>query len=123
MESKEDDIDVEVEIEPEPGGREKVVVSMEELERGLKKMFGGWALDTRIEKKRDRIVVNGDGWQFVFEIDGELIFKPDSAAYRLVRSVDDLERVGSDEGDEEGAVTFVFPEEKITLRQGVEHRA
>jgi len=123
MEETDAEVDLEVEIEPEPDGAEKVVVSAEDLERGLKEMFGGWALDTRIKDKKKGVVVNGDGWQFFFEVDGRLVFKPDGSSYRLVRKVEDLESVGHEEGDEEKAVSFVFPEEKIILQRGVEHHA
>lgn len=121
MEETDAETDVEVEMMEDLDEVEKVVVTMEDLERGMKEMFGGWALTTRIEKERNRVVVAGDGWQFSFEGDGRLVFKPDGASYRLVRSVEGLESVGHEEGDEEKAVSFVFPEEKITLRRGVEH--
>ena len=92
----------------------------EELERVLKDFFGGSALTTQIEDEGDRVSVKGDGWGFVVGRDGSLVFKPGGTAYRIVRSIDDLETV---EEKDDGGVSFVFADERITPRRGVEHRA
>ncbi|MDZ7687694.1 MAG: hypothetical protein U5J64_03055 [Halobacteriales archaeon] len=112
------DADMEVEItkQDEPS---EVARDAEALERGLKELFGSSALTTDIEEKDDRVSVNGDGWGFVVRGDGSLVFKPGGSAYRIVRSTDALEKV---ENEGEG-VSFVFGNEKIKLRRGVEHRA
>ena len=109
-------MEVEITKPNEPGD---VARDAETLERGLKELFGISALATRIDDDGDRVVVNGDGWEFVVRDDGSLVFKPGGSAYRIVRGIDALERV---ENEGKG-VSFVFGNEKITLRRGVEHRA
>lgn len=118
MDETDADIDVEVEItkQDEPG---EVARDAEALERSLKELFGSSALTMDVEEKDDRVSVNGDGWGFVVRGNGSLVFKPGGTAYRIVRSTDALEKV---ENDGEG-ISFVFGNEKITLRRGVEHRA
>lgn len=111
--------DVEVEMNTDAGDTETVVEKAEELERELKEVFGSSALTTQVKEEGDRVSVNGDGWGFVVRGDESLVFKPGGAAYRIVRDMDDLETV---EQKDDGGVSFVFADEKITLRRGVEHR-
>lgn len=107
---------VEVEVETDDG--REVVEDARELESRLKRTFGRSALTTRVEEEGERVVVNGDGWQFVARGD-EVVFKPGGTAYREVRSAAELQAV---ESDGEGIV-FVFADEEFKLHRGVEHRA
>ncbi|MFP4189010.1 MAG: hypothetical protein ACLFR5_06355 [Halobacteriales archaeon] len=109
------DTEVNVEVETEEGTT--VVEGARELERKLKNTFGNAALTTRVEEEGEKVVVNGDGWQFVARGE-DIVFKPGGTPYRMVRRVDDLEAVEN----HGGGVVFVFGDEEITLRHGVEHR-
>jgi 5-enolpyruvylshikimate-3-phosphate synthase len=106
--------DVSVEVDTDEGVT--VVEEARELETRLKRAFGSAALTTRVEEEGERVVVNGDGWQFIARGD-EVVFKPAGTPLRMVRSVNDLEAVEHDEG-----VVFVFGDEEFALRRGVEHR-
>lgn len=108
-------MDVNVEVDTEEGVT--VVEEARELERRLKRAFGRSALSTRVEEEGQKVVVNGDGWQFIARGD-EVIFKIGDTPYRLIRRTEDLEAV-ENEGD---GMVFVFGDEEIALRRGVEHR-
>ncbi len=95
-----------------------VVESARKLKEKLKRTFGRVALTTRVEEEGKRVVINGDGWQFIARGD-EVVFVPGGASYRIVRSVGALESVERDDDD----VVFDFGDERITLGRGVEHRA
>ncbi len=112
------DENVEVEVETDEGAT--VVESARELQRRLKNAFGTAALTTRIEEEGERVVVNGDGWQFTARRDDTVVFKPGGTSYRIVRDANALESVSTDSETEE--VVFVFADEEIVLRRGVEHR-
>lgn len=109
--------DTHVEISEADGSR-RDANDNDELEQGLKQVFGDSAFATRVEEDGDRVVVDGESWKFVARRSGRLVFKPGGAAYRLVRRTEDLEAVESD-GDN---VSFVFDDEEIVLGRGVGHR-
>jgi len=110
--------DIEVEVKTDDGA--EVVENARELQRRLKRTFGNAGLTTRIEEQGERVVVNGDGWQFTARRDETVVFKPGGTPYRIVRDANALESV--EKNDADGGVVFVFEDEEITLRRGVEHR-
>lgn len=110
--------DIEVEVETSDGA--EVAENARELQRRLKNAFGRAALTTRIEEEGERVVVNGDGWQFTARRDDTVVFKPGGTPYRIVRDADALESVETDDSTEE--VVFRFEDETVVLRRGVEHR-
>ncbi len=111
---------MDVDVDIRDGDEETAVDGLDALLVQMKRVLGGMALSTRVERSSGTVHASGEGWRMEVRGDSEdVVFEPAGSTFRIVRRIDDVSKVEA----RKDSVTFGFGDsEEITLARGVEQR-